>query len=62
MTNFPPPVPEDVPQPVPEEPWYRNWWTGANRPYRGCACVYLLVAAVVLWVLLALAFPGLGLR
>jgi hypothetical protein len=61
MTNFPPPPPGDVPHPAPEEPWYRNWWARTNRPNRGCACVSVLVAAVVIWALLALVFPGLGL-
>ena len=47
---------------APEDPWYRQYWRRVNPRYYGCGCVLVLVGFAVFWVLLALVFPGLGLR
>ncbi len=45
--------------PPPRDPWYRRYYTSYNRPYGGCAFLYLFLVLLLILGLLGLVWEPL---
>ena len=43
---------------TPNDRWHRRAWNYGNRPYRGCGCLWMLLAGLLLSFVVSALLPN----